>query len=84
MKRLKYIIQGFYNLLKNKLGLDKNDASLKCVAKERLDICNSCENQSKALGMCKICGCYCRAKVSVIYDLDTDGKSIDGCPIKKW
>lgn len=54
----------------------------KALSKERLDICNQCEYNKN--GICDICGCILKAKVRVKFDLDENGKSIDGCPEKKW
>lgn len=84
MKRIKYIIQGFYNLLSNLFKVKPDNSDILKLGKQRLEICNKCEYHTENLGRCKICGCYCRAKVLVDYYLDEDGKSIDGCPMKKW
>ena len=51
-------------------------------AKERHKICSECEFNKN--GICFICGCIIKAKVRVDFDLDENGKSIDGCPEKKW
>lgn len=48
----------------------------------RYSICKKCEHNIH--GICEICGCILKAKVRVDYDLDENGKSIDGCPEKKW
>lgn len=52
------------------------------VAKERLEICSECEYNDN--GVCNICGCILKAKTRVNFSLDENGKSIDGCPEKKW
>ena len=49
---------------------------------KRLVICRNCEHNKK--GICNQCGCIIKAKVRVKYMLDDDGKSIEGCPEKKW
>lgn len=43
--------------------------------KERMDICNSCENLSEKVKMCSECNCIMpvKAKFAHFY-----------CPIKKW
>lgn len=49
---------------------------------ERKNICKKCEHNKH--GICKLCGCVIPAKIRVRYPLDENGKSIDGCPLKKW
>ena len=49
---------------------------------ERLKLCSECEHNSK--GICSLCGCIIKAKVRVKYPLDENGKSVDGCPKKRW
>lgn len=72
-----YIISGYINWL-----VDIISGKTKYVAKQRLEICNKCEYNNK--GICKICGCILKAKVRASFPLDAEGKSIDGCPEKKW
>lgn len=79
----KYIYKGFKNLFKS-LIYKRIDNNLDLLSIKRMNICEECENITPKLGRCKLCGCYCRAKVYVEYDLDENGKSIDGCPLKKW
>jgi len=45
-------------------------------------ICNECEHNKD--GICDHCGCILKAKTRVDFDLDENGKSIDGCPEQKW
>ena len=49
---------------------------------KRLEYCNICEHNEN--GICKLCGCIIKAKVRVDYPEDENGKSIEGCPEKKW
>ncbi len=77
MKLKKEIFIGFFNLLKNKLGF-----GLKEIYKNRLDICLTCLYLDK--NQCDICGCFVHAKTKVNYSIDSNGKSIDGCPKKYW
>lgn len=84
MKKIKYIFQGFLNFFLSKIGITKKDTDYYHMVKERQKICIECSYHSPRIGICKICGCYCRAKASAIYDIDNNGKSIDGCPLKKW
>ncbi|MEG1142577.1 MAG: hypothetical protein RSE41_09070 [Clostridia bacterium] len=79
MFNLKHIFQGFKNIIFK----TKNEEKYK-LYQYRYDICKNCENFSSKLYKCKICGCFCKAKVSVDYKLDDDNKSIEGCPLKKW
>ena len=71
------IIEGYciwlYNIISGKT---------RKTAKYRMDICNQC-NFNKH-GVCKLCGCILKAKTRVWYPEDNDGKSIGGCPLKKW
>lgn len=57
--------EGYKNWL-----LNKN----KELAKERLEICNSCENRT-IMHTCSICGCLLEAKVRT---------KKEKCPINKW
>ena len=76
-KHIFYIIAGYsvwiWNIISGKT---------KYQAKERLTICNCCKYNND--GICEICGCILKAKVRVDFPLDENGKSIDGCPKKKW
>ena len=77
IKHIFYIIAGYsvwiWNIISGKT---------KQQAKERLAICNQCIHNKD--GICEICGCVLKAKVRVDFPLDENGKSIDGCPEKKW
>lgn len=48
----------------------------------RLKICRECPHNRH--GICSICGCILKAKVRVDYPLDDEGKSVDGCPERRW
>ena len=48
----------------------------------RLEICSECKHNR--CGICMKCGCIIKAKVRVDFMLDEDGKSIEGCPERKW
>ena len=77
IKHIFYIIAGYsvwaWNIISGKT---------KYQAKERISICNCCVHNKD--GICEICGCILKAKVRVDFPLDENGKSIDGCPEKKW
>ena len=49
---------------------------------KRLKICQECPHNKH--GICNECGCILKAKVRVDYPLDDDGKSVDGCPERRW
>lgn len=51
-------------------------------AKARLKICAQCEHNNH--GICNLCGCILKAKTRVPFLEDSQGKSIDGCPEKRW
>ena len=74
------IIVGFFNLFKQKLGFISKDK--KIIYQKRLQICLNCKYLDD--DFCLICGCYIPAKTKVNYDLDKDGKSLEGCPEKYW
>jgi hypothetical protein len=78
--KIKFIIQGFWTILKQKLGIVSKEK--KELYDKRLDICLNCPFYDD--GFCDICGCYVKAKTKVDYDIDKNGKSIDGCPQKYW
>lgn len=56
----------------------------KSEAKERIKICEACEYFHEKLRNCSICGCFMDVKTKMAFDLDENGKSIDGCIEKKW
>ena len=47
-----------------------------------MKICTKCEFYKS--GICIKCGCILKAKTRVDFILDENGKSIGGCPLKKW
>lgn len=50
----------------------------------RLEICEECEHLNKSLRNCNLCKCFVDVKVLYYYELDENGKTINGCKIKKW
>lgn len=52
------------------------------IAKQRYAICKNCEFMKK--GVCGKCGCFILAKIRPSYLIDYEGKSIGGCPERKW
>lgn len=72
-----YIIEGYITWIKDRLtGMTKQEY------KDRMEVCNGCEHNVH--GICELCGCVLKAKVRVDFMLDEEGKSIDGCPERKW
>lgn len=65
---IKYIIQGYFHWFVSKFKQLKNHK----LYNQRMDICNSCENNINSI--CKICGCVLKAKT----------KSDSKCPIDNW
>lgn len=76
-KNIRYIIKGYITWIKNKIT-----GNTKQLYKDRLSICENCEYNIH--GICKLCGCVLKAKTRVDFILDNEGKSIDGCPERKW
>lgn len=72
-----HVIEGYLKWLYDVLTGNGSVYSVK-----RLEICRECKHKRR--GICGLCGCVIKAKVRVKYPLDNDGKSIDGCPEKKW
>jgi len=56
---------------------------IKKEAKERINICEHCEHFTKTR-QCNICRCYMEIKTKMYFELDEEGKSINGCVEKKW
>ena len=79
---MKRIIEGYCNWLWYLLWKPYREKQRKLFSK-RIKICESCEKFTKTR-QCNLCGCFIDAKVKCIFELDKDGKSIDGCWIKKW
>lgn len=80
-KIIHHIVQIFEGW--TKLIIDKIRKTETYRTHQRLTICNSCQFKTSK-GLCHKCGCLILAKVRVDYLLDNNGKSIDGCPLKKW
>jgi len=74
------VFWGFLNLLLQNIGL--LSPKKRKINKERLDICSKCIFANNKF--CSICGCYIPAKTKANYFLDSDGKTIDGCPMRYW
>lgn len=78
--KISKIFFGFLNLFLQKIGL--LSPRRRRINKERLEICSKCQFSNK--DFCDICGCYIPAKTKAYYDLDSEGKSIYGCPMRYW
>jgi hypothetical protein len=50
----------------------------------RYEICQDCIFKDDDIDICTICSCPLKAKTKGDYDIDENGKSIDGCPKKYW
>lgn len=72
-----YIIEGYV-----KWGLDELTGKASARSVERLQICKTCESYRN--GICKECGCIMQSKARVDFPIDEEGKSIGGCPLRKW
>jgi hypothetical protein len=78
-QKIQYIIDGYFNWIYD-IIINNHEMSEK--SKTRFEICNKCENNKN--GICSLCGCILKAKIRVDFDIDENGKSIDGCPEKRW
>jgi len=83
IKKLGYIIEGWFNVFRFKY-FKKYKAKQEKLFDSRFNICQTCDERRNENGTCRICGCKLKAKTKVLYRLDKDGKSIDGCPKKYW
>lgn len=77
MQNLLYIVQGY--LL---WAFDEVTGRATKRAVPRLAVCAGCESNDG--GVCDECGCILKAKARVDFPLDEEGKSIGGCPKRKW
>lgn len=75
--KLAYIIQGWSSMIVD-LILGRQDK----VFYMRYKTCKQCKYMK--FYICTLCKCVIEAKVKVNYYLDENGKSIGGCPLKKW
>ena len=77
IKHIFFIISGYSIWLWNIIS-----GKTKQIAEERLKICEGCNHNEHDI--CDLCGCVIKAKVRVNFPEDENGKSIGGCPKKKW
>lgn len=83
IEQIKFIVKGYilwiwYYLYKPYREKRKADA------KKRIEICESCEYFYKPARNCAVCGCFMDVKTKMPLELDEEGKSIDGCLMRKW
>lgn len=79
---IKQIFEGYFNWFLYLIWKPYRDKQRKLFLK-RIKICENCEFFTNTR-QCDLCGCFMDAKTKVIFKLDKEGKSIDGCWIKKW
>ena len=77
IQHLCYIVEGYVLC-----GWDIISGHASERSKSRMKICTKCEFYKS--GICIKCGCILKAKTRVDFILDENGKSIGGCPLKKW
>ena len=77
---IKYIILGYFNLFLDIIRVITPEQ--KELYNNRLKKCQNCNFFDGKY--CILCGCFIKAKVRVDYDLDTDNKSLGGCPKRYW
>jgi hypothetical protein len=53
----------------------KTEKATEEQAKDRLEICNSCDEYIKLTHQCKVCGCFMELKTKI---------KISKCPLGKW
>ena len=80
---IKQILEGYFNLLRYHLCKKYRDKQKELFSK-RLKICKDCLFYNDFYKKCIICGCFVDLKTKVIYKLDENGISRDGCPKKYW
>ena len=80
---IKNLIKGYYLWAKYHLNKSYRDTR-KLESDSRLLICENCKYFWKFGRNCMICGCFIDVKCRSEFDLDENGKSVDGCPEKYW
>jgi hypothetical protein len=55
--------------------INPNKEKSPSLAKQRFNVCNSCDDLQKPLDMCKHCGCFMKAKTRLVEAT---------CPLNKW
>lgn len=83
MKILNQIIKGYFYWIKYYLSKSYREKH-RHEAQRRIEICASCQYFYKPSRNCMLCGCFMDVKTKMHFDLDKNGKSIDGCLEKKW
>jgi hypothetical protein len=56
----------------------------KTEAKRRIEICEKCDLFWHPGRNCTLCGCFMDVKTKMVFKLDDEGISIDGCLERKW
>lgn len=83
IKILKHILIGYTNWVWYYLSKSYRE-KIKHESERRIKICESCIYFYKPGRNCMLCGCFMDVKTKMHFDLDKNGKSIDGCLEKKW
>jgi len=83
ISKIKQILEGYFSWFRYYLSKSYKE-EIKTEAERRIKICESCEYFWKPARNCMLCGCFMNAKVKMHFDLDNDGKSINGCLERKW
>ena len=83
IKKIIQIIKGYllwilYYLYKSYRDKRKEEAI------KRIKICEDCEFFWFPARNCTICGCLMDVKTKMHFELDDEGKSIEGCLEKRW
>ena len=81
--RISLIINGYFHWFLYYICISYR-RKIKQEANRRMRICNKCEHYNKMLGICEVCGCFMNVKTKMIFPLDEEGISIDGCWVRKW
>jgi hypothetical protein len=80
---IRIIIKGYWQWLKFNFNKEYRE-KIEDVAKKRIKICEECQYFWKPGRNCMLCGCFMDIKTKMDFEVDENGKSIDGCYEMKW
>jgi len=78
LKLIHNILEGWFNFCRYYIWPPYRKR-MQVLFQQRLEICHKCKYLTN-IKTCEFCGCFVNAKVMVVYKLDINGKTINGCP----
>lgn len=83
MKKIFFILNGYFLFMWYYLYKPYRD-KIKKESLRRMNICKNCEHFNDILYTCNLCGCFMEVKSKMVFKLDENIISIDGCLDKRW